>query len=278
MGDYLPFIIIGSILLVILSFALLKARSFNLQLKKELELAKNHLIQSEKLSSLGLFTAGISHEINNPVNHISGASQVLFRTIDEGGLENKEREIAFARKSINDGLQNVQKIIERLRTYSNTKSDRFIEYNIIDCIEDALILLKPFYMGKVIIDKAFPDQVVTSCIPAKMSQLFVILIGNAIEASNKGGKIAIKISQDAHETKIEIEDNGIGISDKQMNSIFDPFITTKEKGLGLGLFVAKQLIEENQGRLDIVSKEGAGTNVSITLQSKIAGHNDQTHS
>lgn len=277
MEEYLLYIVPLIILLVILIGLIFKLITRNRQLKNDIEVAKKQLIQSERLSSLGLFTAGIAHEINNPINHISGASQVLFRSIDEGDIDGKEREIAFARKSIEEGLRNVQFIIERLRTYSNSKSERFVDYDIINCIEDALILLKPFYMGKVLIEKHHPETAIINCIPAKISQLLIVTLGNAIEASNKGDKVYISIIENGQQLNIVIKDAGSGIPKHLQRDILRPFITSKKDHLGLGLYVAHQIVEEHQGNIEILSDKEGGTSVKIGFRLSVADQNDQMH-
>lgn len=277
MEEYLLYVVSGIFMIVILAGFIFTLIVKNRRLQHHIESAKKQLIQSERLSSLGLFTAGIAHEINNPINHISGASQVLFRTIDEGDLAGKEREIAFARNSIDEGLKNVQKITERLRTYSNSKSERVVPYDIINCLEDAMILLKPFYLGKVLIERNHPKTAIINCIPAKISQLLIATLGNAVEASNKGDKIYIHITESSQWLHIVIKDTGIGIPKDIQHKLFMPFITSKKDHLGLGLYIAQQIIEEHQGTLEIQSEKEGGTSVKIGFRLTVADQNDQTH-
>lgn len=266
-------------LAIVLFFAfqkLLQTKRRFTEAQRNLHKAQAHLIESEKLSSLGLFTAGISHEINNPINHISGGSQILFRMLENN--EVTEREVAFSKKSILDGMEKVQHIISRLRTYSNSKSNLFVNYNIAHCVEDALILLKPLYMGKTKIENLFPETLELECVPSKISQLMVNVIGNAIEASTKKDKVSIRTERNDQTVTLVIEDTGSGIDSDHKDLIFDPFFSTKEGRLGLGLYSAYHIVQEHGGTIKIDSIVHEGTKLAIELPWKNANHNGQSHS
>lgn len=244
---------------------------------EKLKHTQNQLIQNEKLASLGIFTAGIAHEINNPVNYISSASMLLFTIIDnlkvsmEQGKELKIdfEQIEFAKHSIRKGIDRTTAIVSSLRNYSHPSDEHFISYNISNCIHDALIILKG-NCSDVDIQEEILENLNIRCLPGRINQVFVNLISNAIQAMNPGRDKIIKIKAFYENPKmvcIEIQDNGKGIDPAIIDKIFDPFFTTKEvgKGTGLGLYIVHGIIEQHQGKITVASEKDKGSLFTIKL-------------
>ncbi|MFA6400597.1 MAG: ATP-binding protein [Salinivirgaceae bacterium] len=244
----------------------------------KLKQAQNQLIQSEKLASLGVFTAGIAHEINNPINYISGGVSVLLENIKElktqfannANLEKLFEEIIFSCHAIETGVQKTTTIISSLRNYSHSGGDVFVKYNSIQCLNDALAILNNTFKFHIQIVKIFPEELIIECIPDKINQVFVNIINNAIQSIQGNGVITITGYQYSQNAIFEIEDNGAGIDPKVMDKIFDPFYTTKEvgKGTGLGLSIVHNIIENHQGTIELKSEPGKGTLVRLILPLK----------
>lgn len=239
--------------------------------------AQQQLIQAEKLASLGVFTAGIAHEINNPVNFISSGVSALFQIIatletEIGNKNSNEKimfeEIAMIQKSINLGIDRTTTIISSLRNYARSNDNQFIIYNVINCINDTLVLLHSNYKYHIIINKQLPEILEMECIPDRITQIFINIINNACQAIEKKGIINIKAEIINNEKAIfEISDNGCGIEEGSLDKIFDPFFTTKPvgKGTGLGLYIVHGIVKEHKGMIEVRSKPNNGTNFKITL-------------
>lgn len=239
--------------------------------------AQQQLIQAEKLASLGVFTAGIAHEINNPVNFISSGTSALFQIISDLETEIGEKnpneqimfeDIAIIQKSINLGIDRTTTIISSLRNYARSNDNQFVVYNVINCINDTLVLLHSTYKYHTVINKQLPEVLEMECIPERITQIFVNIINNASQAIEKDGIINIKAEIVNNESAIfEVSDNGCGIEKTALDKIFDPFFTTKPvgKGTGLGLYIVHGIIAEHKGSIEVNSSPNSGTNLKITL-------------
>ena len=239
--------------------------------------AQQQLLQSEKLASLGVFTAGIAHEINNPVNFISSGSTALFemiKTLEDEIVEKNPHtatifeDIAITQRAIETGVERTTAIISSLRNYARSDDKKFVSYNVINCINDTLLLLHNTYKYHVVVEKLLPESLNIECIPGRINQLFVNIINNATQAIETNGKLIIKakITVDS-KAEFEIIDNGKGMEQALADKIFDPFFTTKEvgKGTGLGLYIVHGIIEEHNGKIEVNTVLGEGTSFKITL-------------
>jgi len=239
--------------------------------------AQMQLLQSEKLASLGVFTAGIAHEINNPVNFIASGSSALFQVIEslkskldlsEPTFQTLFEEIAIIQNAVETGIERTTAIISSLRNYSRSNDKEFIKYNSINCINDALLLLHNNYKYNIIIKRELPEVLELECIPGRLNQLFVNILSNAIQSIEKEGTINIssKVVENKF-VKFEFSDTGCGIPPEIIDKIFDPFFTTKStgKGTGLGLYIVHGIIEEHKGLIEVKSQPGIGSEFIITL-------------
>jgi PAS domain S-box-containing protein len=242
----------------------------------KLQEAQNQLVQSEKLASLGVFTAGIAHEINNPINFISNGSQALFLILEEAkktlfkegeATEVLFEEISASRRAIETGIQRTTAIISSLRNYAHAGKESFILYNCIHCIKDSLILLKNSYKYHINIIEDLPESILIECIPGKINQIFVNLISNSIQAIDRAGEIHIDARLEGKEVRFRVRDSGSGIPPEIIGKIFDPFFTTKDvgKGTGLGLYIVHGIVEQHHGNIQVKSTIGKGTTFSIRI-------------
>lgn len=240
----------------------------------ELTQTKSRLAISEKMASLGVFTAGIAHEINNPINFISSATQKLFELIDKqknDGLITSDHEIYDQLKNIMEvGVERTTKIIGSLSNYAKTGTDEFRSYNIVRCLEDSLLILgHKIHHSQIQVKKSHLDEMIIECIPGKISQIFINLLSNAIDAIDGIGEIDIKMKMSSDRVNIHIQDSGSGISRDGMQHIFDPFYTTKEagKGTGLGLYIVYGIVEEHNGLIEVTSgSDGAGFDIYLPIR------------
>lgn len=259
------------------------------------------LIESEKMASLGMLTAGVAHEINNPINFISSGNQALemifediWKKIDELRLSKESSTTELSKKikqfskdidnedyysmireiiaNMKMGVTRVTEIVNSLQIYSR-KSDSDESYlNLHDSIENALIILENKYKHKTEIVKLFGDipSIVSSS--SKLNQVFVNIFSNAFDAIVKKGIVEIITNYIEKDKAVEIiiKDNGVGISENDLSKIFEPFYTTKEagKGTGLGMYITYGIINQLKGTIKIESEISKGTQVTINLPVK----------
>ena len=239
---------------------------------KELEITMKKLVESEKLASLGVFTAGIAHEINNPANYISGASAAAIEVISEmkGGEEVKSKDLHKLRQMheyISTGIERLTHIISGLKNYARDDDGKFVSYNVVKCVEDALIIVANKLKVNHTVVKNYEPEIMIDCLPGRVSQIMVNLIDNAADAIDGNGTITIDIEKNDKEIEIRITDTGVGISPKYQRKLFDPFFSTKEtgKGTGLGLYIVHGLVTKHGGSITFQSKRDSGTTFVVTL-------------
>lgn len=264
----------------------------------KLHKTQKKLIESEKFASLGMLTAGVAHEINNPINFISSGSQAIETIIDDiknlinniiltveksdAKLSKQIVEIADnlkgdgyfylldeVIKNINMGVDRVVNIVNSLQSYSRKPSDSVEPFNIIKGIENSLTILENRYKNHVEIIKKF-ENVPEIVIPqGKIEQVFINILTNAIDAIKDKGTIVITTQFNEQEKQIEIvfEDSGVGIKKEYLDKIFDPFFTTKgpQEGTGLGMYITYGIIKQLSGNIAIESEVNKGTKIKITL-------------
>ncbi|OCX53757.1 hypothetical protein BEL04_05575 [Mucilaginibacter sp. PPCGB 2223] len=271
-------------------------------LVKNLRDAQAQLIETEKMASLGQLTAGIAHEINNPINFVKSNVRPLkldfndiFQLLDLYETIEKEPgnkdvfkpatdlrqsiDLDFIRTEIGDLLDGIEEgasrtaeIIQSLRTFSRTDEVELKLADINKSILSTLVLLRntiPYYIEITpVFDKLEP----INCYPGKLNQVFMNLIQNSIQAiteKKEHGKESILIvTRDYPENiSIEITDTGIGMDETTRQKMFDPFFTTKDvgEGTGLGLSIVFGIIEKHHGAIDVKSQPGKGTTIVIML-------------
>ncbi|MBI9069483.1 MAG: DUF4154 domain-containing protein [Salinivirgaceae bacterium] len=268
---------------------------------KKLKNTQEQLVESEKMASLGMLTAGVAHEINNPINFINSGSQALRIIFEDmqnliaklGNIKNKSSEemqnkiieiiheisndevfenIAMVIDSIESGVVRTTEIVNSLRAYSYDSSESFQKYNLQEAIENSLVILANKFKGRISINKNYSEDFEIECLPGKINQAFVNILSNAIDAIDGKGTIDVSIEKDLEQNKalVKIWDTGTGIDKENINKAFEPFFTTKEvgTGTGLGLYITYGIIKQHNGFLTIDSEIGKGTLVTVTLPLK----------
>ncbi len=275
------------------------------QQKKELQIAleslkeaQSMLVQSEKMASLGMLSAGVAHELKNPINYISGGITSLemslndfmevveeYDTIHRDNLEEKISKIRVLKEqveydeltgeihklvgSIKNGVTKTTEIINSLRIYARKDQDKISTADVHLIIDSALILLRNQYKDRIEIITEYGKIPEINCYSGQLNQVFTNIINNAVQAIEDKGKINIKTSAGAEtsEVMISIKDTGKGMTDEIKSKIFDPLFTTKEvgEGTGLGLSITKSIIEKHQGKIEVESEPGKGTEFKIIL-------------
>lgn len=228
--------------------------------------------QKEKLAGIGQIAAGIMHELKNPLSIMKGSSYLLKEILREQTLDKEaEDEMLQALKEIEDSIQRSEKITYNLLDFSRRSDLKYERIDIGALIEQILILEKKIIVEHdVRISVGFPPKPFEMWgISDSMKQVFLNLINNALNAMPKGGYLKIFGTELKNENKIRISitDTGTGIPEALQDKIFNPFFTTKPRGLGtgIGLWIVKNEIQKHGGEIHISSNEGEGTRVIITL-------------
>ena len=230
---------------------------------RDLQEAQQQLVRSEKLASLGKLSAGIAHEINNPLTGILTFSQLLMEQFAPESSEHQDLKVIvqetircrtivrglleFARQTapekrafpIHELLDEVLHIVSNQESFQNIQLDTAYDYDIPNILADR-------------------DQ---------LKQVLFNIVVNASEAMSGNGTLGIKTRWDANQARFSIlfSDTGPGIAPEHLNKLFDPFFTTKEMGTGLGLAVSYGIIKAHRGNIEITSRPGEGTQVTVTL-------------
>ncbi len=240
----------------------------------KLNAAKDQLVQSEKMASIGLMASGVAHEINNPINYVQAglySIDALFKDAKtlktDGELKNNLDEVT---KRMKFGVDRVNQIVSSLNHY-NSKDERKIACDLHEVLENSVVILGHKWKGKCSILRNYYDGPLTLLAnEGDLHQLFVNVLSNSIQAIEAEGQINISTSLSKSEVKVEIEDNGEGIRKENMGKLFDPFFTTKSQGegSGLGLYISHRIVKDLNGTLDITSEPYKGTKVTISLLTK----------
>ncbi len=269
---------------------------------------QTQLVEAEKMASLGQLTAGIAHEINNPINFVkSNISplrldvQDLMEVLDEynklhlspeGALESQLKtikqlqnslDIGFIKNEINDlikgieeGAERTAEIVQGLRTFSRLDESSLKKVDLHSGIDSTLVLLRnsiPWYIN---IRKKFEATGEVECYPGKLNQVFMNIINNAVQAiGSKDEKhdevIEISTRNVGDAVEVSIKDTGIGMTEDVKHRIFEPFFTTKEvgEGTGLGMAITFKIIQHHNGKILINSSPGKGAEFILTLPCEI---------
>ncbi|MFT6135745.1 MAG: signal transduction histidine kinase, partial [Cyclobacteriaceae bacterium] len=289
---------------------LLKAeQDSKVDLNKALDRLKNtqsQLVHSEKMASLGQLTAGIAHEINNPINFISSGMNSLKMSIEsikeildtyaqlDEGVDPKELleeirelkedheyeelmdELDDLVKDINYGVTRTIEIVKGLRVFSRLDEEESKPANINENIDATLTLLKNKTKNRIKVSKYYDEKMKQiECFPGQLNQVFMNILNNAIQAipeERKDGEITIYTEEEKEVVVIRLKDNGMGIPEEMQQRIWEPFFTTKAVGVGtgLGMSITYGIIEKHNGKIELQSEVGKGTEFVITLPKKLA--------
>jgi two-component system, NtrC family, sensor kinase len=268
-----------------------------------LQNTQTQLVNQEKMASLGQLTAGIAHEINNPINFVSSNISPLKRDIQDilgviqayrakGSVEfsaqtqkqlkDLEEDLEFdyllkeidqLLKGMEDGAKRTVEIVRGLRLFSRVDEQDVKKVDLHDGINSTLVLLNSAMGGNIEIVKNYGEIPLVECLAGKINQVFMNIITNAVHAlleqpqKHVSPTLTITTDRVGDDVRIQIEDNGPGMPESVKQRIFEPFFTTKAvgKGTGLGLSIVYTIIENHKGSLEVRSLEGKGTNFIITL-------------
>ncbi|RYY08123.1 MAG: GHKL domain-containing protein [Sphingobacteriaceae bacterium] len=267
--------------------------------------AQLQLVEAEKMASLGQLTAGIAHEINNPINFVTSNVTPLRRDVDilidvinsieavglsdisiiekQQQIEDYKEEVDFdyvkleidnLLNGIHEGATRTADIVKGLKIFSRLDEDDIKKADINEGLASTLIIANNLIGNHIQVVKNLGNIPMIECYPGKLNQVFLNIISNAVFAiqekfgDSKGGVLKITTECDNNSLFIKIEDNGTGMSEATKNKIFEPFFTTKDVGIGtgLGMSIVYNTINKHNGQITLNSSEGVGTEFIIELQ------------
>lgn len=250
---------------------------------QELELRQGQLVRSEKLAALGTLLSGVAHELNNPLSNIATSCQILVEEIEDPDLTYRQDLL----DQINGETWRARQIVRSLLDYARDRE--FIRESLLvaPLVEETLRLIRGQIPAQVSVSSQISADLMIQGDKQRLQQALLNLIRNAVEATAGAGNVQItaRLVRDDHSpyppdrlafgqcaghgemAEIEIRDDGLGIAADTLPRIFDPFFTTKEvgRGLGLGLFIVFEIIEEHGGCIAVESEPGKGTTFFVQL-------------
>lgn len=238
--------------------ALLEARIA--ERTRELQEAQAHVLHQEKMAALGLLAAGVAHEVGNPLTSISTIVQMLQRRDCDPYTREK---LAL----VHDQLNRIQGILRELVNFSRPVSPERSPVDVGDILGEALNIAKYYkrVKGRTISVHVAPGLPPARGARDQLVQAFLNLILNAIDATDKGGRIELHAGRQNGELVVSVLDDGPGVSPENVGRLFQPYFTTKPQGTGLGLFVTQKLIGDQGGAVEFVSRPGERTAFKVRL-------------
>ncbi len=267
------------------------------QTYNNLKNTQEQLIQSEKMASLGQLTAGVAHEINNPINFVSAGIDSLKdnysdmtevarqyfalnpeednkqkliklnRLKKEVGVEELMKESEQLFRSIKNGANRTKEIVKSLRNFTRLDESDLKLAHLHEGIDSTLIILGSQMKDRIEIVKNYGDLEPINCYPGQLNQVFMNILNNAVQAIKGTGTIRIQTYKNGQYAVVKIKDSGSGMTEEVKKHIFEPFFTTKEvgEGTGLGLSITYGIIEKHHGKIEVETAPGQGTEFTIKL-------------
>lgn len=241
---------------------------------KQLQIAHQKLLQSDRLASLGQLSASVAHEINNPLSGVLNLSKLMQRILtDDGVPASRVQEFRRYLSQVINETARVGRIVSDLLAFSRRSKPQSKRTDLNEIVRNTISLLShKLKLSNVEVEENLaPDLPAVRCDSSQMQQVVINLVMNGAEATQPrgNGKVIVRTStrSDEKTAVLEVEDNGEGIPSEFLSKIFDPFFTTKGegKGVGLGLSVVYGIVEAHGGELEVNSSLGKGTVFTVTL-------------
>ncbi len=233
--------------------------------QESLKQTQNELIHAEKLAVLGEMSAGINHELNQPLTAMGAYAENAKKFLDLGRDDCVSENLDAI---VNLNLE-MAKIIKKLKVFSRKSQYKLSSIPILPLLEDALVILNSQIRGlnvqvDIISETSTPQVMGDSTL---LEQVFVNIINNAIYAASKAAdpRVIVSVSSNKKSTKVLVSDNGKGVDEEILECIFEPFFTTKKAGLGLGLTLSKRIVESCNGSISVTNLPDNGAQFVIEL-------------
>ncbi|MEO7297397.1 MAG: ATP-binding protein [Verrucomicrobiota bacterium] len=243
---------------------------------EQLKLTEAQLVQTEKMASLGRLSAGIIHEINNPLNY---AATGLYTLRKKEKFLPPDQQVIFSEilTDVEEGISRVKNIVLDLRKFSHPESEPAGRVEVAPLVQSALRFLSSEWKDSVEIQTDIPADFVFVTSQNRLLQVLINLLQNSIDAvkaktfaSGEKPHIAIRAQKNGEQLALRIRDNGDGIDSANMNKIFDPFFTTKDvgSGMGLGLSICYGIVQEYGGKISVQSERGKYAEFTLEFPAK----------
>ncbi len=227
---------------------------------KELE---NRYFESQKLAAVGQLSAGIAHEVRNPLSSIKMSLQILEKRMNPAGNDLKRFQIA--RKEV----EHLEKLVSDILVFARPTEPEMHLADLGMCLESALAMAeREVERKKIQVQMQFDDRIPPMAFDSSMMQQALLnLLLNAVDAMEDGGSLTLRttLAEGEGQARIEIVDNGAGIDETALPHVFNPFFTTKKYGTGLGLSQVKKIVDQHRGSIEVQSRKGEGTRVIVLL-------------
>ncbi|MEI6137794.1 MAG: ATP-binding protein [Mariniphaga sp.] len=238
---------------------------------EELGQVQNELMNIERIASLGKLSLSVAHEINNPLSGILIYAKLISKQLNSQELTPAKKESMLKHlKLIENETKRCGDIVKGLLDFSRKDQNDFEARHLHDILLETYELMShSMKVANITFLSDFSAKAdMIFCSPNQIKQVCVAILVNASEAVTENGEVLIRtINPDEHHVRIDIVDNGIGISEEDIPHIFEPFFSTKEKasGIGLGLAIVHGIVQSHKGKTDVKSERGKGTTILITL-------------
>jgi two-component system NtrC family sensor kinase len=269
---------------------LLQTRSLHQQLKaqnasleetnRKLRETQAHLVQREKMASLGQLVAGIAHEVNNPlafvINNLFLAQEGLERLAKWQGNNPAQAsaQLENLRKQVHnscEGADRVKDLVSKLRTFSRLDEGKYKTVNIHESIESVLLFLRHKFEDRIEVERNYGAPDMLACFSGELNQVLMNVIANAIDSIEGRGKVTLTTMQQDGHFVIVVRDTGKGIPEEIRGKVFEPFFTTKPvgHGTGLGLAISYGIVKAHQGSIEFSSEPGKGTEFMLRIPTEL---------
>jgi two-component system sensor histidine kinase HydH len=228
----------------------------------DLRKTEAQLIRSEKLAASGQLAAGIAHEIRNPLTSINILIQSIKQHLPSETPHREDFQV------IEEEIHRINEIVDHFLQFAKPASPHLEKSEVTSLFEETLQLLRPQIKKlQISVEKDFRSLPFITIDNEQIKQVIFNLLMNAIQAMPGGGQLRLRgeVSKDGQWIQLSIQDSGVGIPPEDMDKLFDPFFSTKEGGMGLGLSIAHRIIDQHHGKIEVESSPGEGTLFTISL-------------
>lgn len=236
---------------------------------RELEEAQDSLLKSQRLAAIGEAAAMVGHDLRNPLQAIVNTLYLAHKKLELSA----DKDPKDLLETIGEQVEYMNKIVTDLQDYARPVKPKLVETDIRGLLNETLSAVRVPRDIDVSVeideDLEFPELLVD---PQLMKRVLINLVTNALQAMPKGGRLTIRASRTGETALIRFQDTGEGISEENLDKMFQPLFTTKAKGQGLGLAVCKRLVEAHRGRITVESKLGRGATFTIEIPSGSKSH------
>ena len=251
------------------AFMYQELKAFSLQMEEkiqkttaDLRKTEAQLVRSDKLAALGQLAAGIAHEIRNPLTSINILIHSLTGNYPAGNSHREDLKV------IAEEINRINEIVDQFLRFAKPAPPRLEKAEVLSIIEETLQLLRPqIEKQRIEVRKEFQPLPLILMDREQMKQAILNLLLNAVQAMPKGGHLSLKgrLPEEDRWMKLSIQDSGVGIPGEDIDKLFDPFFSTKEGGIGLGLSITHRIIDQHDGKIEVESAPGKGTLFTVWL-------------